>query len=68
MIASRPANPCRKQGVDCPLRRLGCRTTCEEWIKYEKEYGEWHRQRTEAMKQKGHIIEYNKHSRHRRRH
>lgn len=29
-------NPCYNNGLDCPRRRLGCRSECEEWKKYEK--------------------------------
>ena len=29
-----PASPCT---ADCPRRRIGCRSSCEAWKKYEAE-------------------------------
>lgn len=27
----RTQNPCYKDGVDCPMRRVGCKAGCEQW-------------------------------------
>ena len=33
----RPNAPCKKNGVDCPKRAVGCRRDCPDWAKYEEE-------------------------------
>ena len=30
--------PCKKDGVDCPKRQVGCHSTCQEFIDWEKEH------------------------------
>lgn len=31
-------SPCKRNGVDCPDRKVGCRATCAHgWDKYQKE-------------------------------
>ena len=41
----KPKSPCRRDGKDCPLRKLGCRKTCPYgWGEFEsamKEYRAW---------------------------
>ena len=39
--------PCynRETHTDCPKRRVGCRSTCEEWEKYETAKKEEYAQR-----------------------
>ena len=32
---SRIEAPCYKNGVDCPKRKIGCRSQCEAWHEYE---------------------------------
>lgn len=35
---NRPISPCNPGGVhDCELRKVGCRSTCEKWQKFEAE-------------------------------
>ena len=31
----RPEPPCKINGLDCTKRKVGCRTDCEGWQKYE---------------------------------
>lgn len=28
-------SPCKKNGKDCPKRRVGCRDTCAAWAAYQ---------------------------------
>lgn len=37
----KPNSPCKKDGVDCTERVLGCRTDCLPWQEYEKAQAEW---------------------------
>ena len=47
------SNPCfnKKTGTDCPNRTLGCHTTCEKWITYEKNRDEDYKKK-EKQRQK----------------
>ena len=41
--------PCKKNGVDCPDRKVGCRSTCTHgWDKYQQQCEERRRKRQES--------------------
>ena len=33
----KPKNPCHHNGVDCPIRHIGCHITCIDWNEYSIE-------------------------------
>ena len=41
--------PCKKNGVDCPKRTIGCHSSCKEYIEYAEEN---ERRREEIHKRK----------------
>jgi hypothetical protein len=34
--------PCKKDGVDCPKRQVGCRSTCKEYVRWEADHQATH--------------------------
>lgn len=41
-------SPCKRNGVDCPDRKVGCRSTCTHgWDKYQQQCEERRRERRE---------------------
>lgn len=43
-MRSRPKHPCPRE---CPDRKVGCRSACEAWQKYEKAYAEFMEEKKE---------------------
>lgn len=33
--------PCKKDGIECPRRVMGCRKTCPDYAKYEKKLADF---------------------------
>lgn len=54
----RPDSPCKINGVDCTERKLGCRTDCEGWQRYEADMAEYRAKVAVIHKQKQVIGDY----------
>ncbi len=50
----RTPNPCFKDGVDCEMRRVGCKAGCEEWHKWLAIH---EAEKEQEFKAKGRIID-----------
>ena len=56
----KPNAPCKKDGVDCTKRVLGCRTVCTDWQKYERKQAEYRQDKAEQIRLTKDVIEYKK--------
>lgn len=50
-----PKHPCPRV---CPKRKVGCRTECEAWQKYEKEYKEFMTEKKEQYERSNELTQF----------
>lgn len=53
----RPKPPCP---YPCEKRKVGCRSTCKEWIEYEADHFAWLKEKEEARRANEDVVMYQK--------